>query len=50
MHDYRVWFQTQEEKQLGSFDSFLNNLIQCRIWGSRIGGYEEFYFLGYNAM
>jgi hypothetical protein len=22
----------------------------CRIWGSHIGGYEEFYLLGYNAV
>jgi hypothetical protein len=27
-----------------------NSFTGCRIWGSHSGGYEEFYFLGYNAV
>jgi hypothetical protein len=26
------------------------NSLLCRIWGSRSGGHEELYFLGYNIV
>jgi hypothetical protein len=29
---------------------FRESEFTCRIWGSHSGGYEEFYYLGYNPM
>jgi hypothetical protein len=50
IQDILVCILTSCHKLMNCFSHPIMQILFCKIWGSRSGGYEEFYILGYNTV